>query len=327
MILAGDVGGTKTLLGLFDAGPERPVARDTQSYVTTEYVDLTAVIRAFTARPAVRGTPLTGACFGVAGPVLGDTAELTNVPFRIDGPAIAAAFGIARVTLLNDLESMAYAVPVLDAAERCTLQAGVPARGANMALLAAGTGLGEALLHNNGDRFVPSPTEAGHADWAARTPRDLRVLSFLVDRHGRAEVEDVIAGKGLANLHRVTHASGCAAHIDADSPDAPAALTRAALEGRCADCVEALDIFVEAYGAEAGNLALRTLAAAGVFVGGGIAPKILPALIDGRFMRAFRDKGPMRPLLERVPVHVILNPDAGLLGAAVHARALAQAVE
>ena len=192
-----------------------------------------------------------------------------------------------------------------------------------MALLAAGTGLGQALLHCVGGRFIPSPTEAGHTDWAARSPQDRAVLAFLIERHGRAEVEDVLSGKGLSNLHRVTHARGCTAGIDANDPDAPAALTRAALEHRCEACVTALEIFVDAYGAEAGNVALRCLATGGVFVGGGIAPKILPALSDGRFMRAFLDKGAMRPLLERVPVTIILNADAGLLGAAVRAATLA----
>jgi glucokinase len=146
------------------------------------------------------------------------------------------------------------------------------------------------------------------------------VLSLLRRRYGRAEVEDVVAGKGLPNLHRATHADGaCAAGIDADDPGAPAALTTAALEGHCARCTEALEIFVDAYGALAGNVALFSMATAGLFIGGGIAPKVMPAMIDGRFMRAFLDKGPMRPLVERMPVKIILNADAGLLGAAVHA--------
>jgi glucokinase len=203
------------------------------------------------------------------------------------------------------------------------LQQGEAIRGGNMALVAAGTGLGQALLHNVGGRFVPSPTEAGHADWAARTERDMAVLRHLIERNGRAEVEDVVSGRGLPNLHRVTHSKVCDAGIDPDDPSAPAALTTAALERRCAGCVEALEIFVDAYGAEAGNAALRSVATAGVFIGGGIAPKILPALTDGRFLAAFRDKGAMRGLVEKLPVKIILNAEAGLLGAAVHAADIA----
>ena len=319
MILAGDVGGTKTLLGLFDAQTVRPEPRVVQSYVTTDFTSLTEMIAEFSQKDDVRGVRLGAACFGVAGPVLGDTAELTNVPFVIDAPEIARTFDIGRVSLLNDLQSMAYAVPVLRPDELVTLQAGHALRGGNMALLAAGTGLGEALLHNVKGRFIPSPTEAGHADWAARTDRDREVLRVLAQRYGRVEVEDVISGKGFVNLHRALHTSACAAGVDADAAHAPAAITTAALGGHCRTCAEVLDTFVRAYGAEAGNLALRTLATGGVFVGGGIAPKILPALADGRFMQAFCDKGAMRALVEHVPVHVILNAEAGLLGAAVHA--------
>lgn len=318
MILAGDIGGTKTLLGLFETRTARPRAVHVRSFETTAYAGLTEMIEAFTTDEAA-GRTLAAACFGVAGPILGDTAELTNVPFSIDAVDVARRFAIARVKLLNDLEAMAYAVPVLEGDELHVLQHGDAIRGGNMALIAAGTGLGQALLHNVGGRFVPSPTEAGHADWAPRTERDLIVFRHLVARYGRAEVEHVISGKGLPNVHRATHTGACDAGIDPDDPGAPAALTGAALERRCASCVEALEIFVDAYGAEAGNAALRSVATAGLFIGGGIAPKILPALTDGRFLAAFRDKGAMRPLVEDVPVKIILNPEAGLLGAAVHA--------
>lgn len=319
MILAGDVGGTKTLLGLFEPQATRPAPALTRSYTTTEYASLSEMIGAFMSEARVQPKTMRTAAFGVAGPVLGSRASLTNVPFTIDADDVADRFGVPRVSLLNDLEAMAYAVPVLTGDELRPLQAGTPVAGGNMGLLAAGTGLGAAILHNVNGRFIPSPTEAGHTDWAARTERDVAVLALLVRRYGRAEVEDVVAGRGLPNLHRATHADGCAAGIDPDSPDAPAALTTAALEGRCARCAEALEIFVDAYGAVAGNIALLSMATAGLFIGGGIAPKILPALTDGRFLRAFLDKGAMRGLVERMPVHIILNADAGLLGAAVRA--------
>lgn len=322
MILAGDVGGTKTLLGLFDPQPVRPRPLHVRSFSTTEFSGLSDMIAAFGEDEAVKQARIGGAAFGVAGPVLGAQAELTNVPFTIDALDVGQRFAIGRVKLLNDLEAMAYAVPVLEGDELHVLQAGMAIRGGNMGLIAAGTGLGQAVLHNIDGRFVPSPTEAGHADWAARTDRDIAVLKMLRAQRGRAEVEDVVSGKGLPNLHRATHPAGCAAGIDADEEGAPAAITSAALAKRCAGCIEALEIFVDAYGAEAGNLGLRAMATAGLFIGGGIAPKILPALTDGRFLDAFHDKGAMSPLVDRMPVKVILNAEAGLLGAAVFAAGL-----
>jgi len=319
MILAGDIGGTKTLLGLLDPTTARPHRVHVREFPTAAFKGMTDMVRDFVSDPNVRTTPISAACFGVAGPVLGATARLTNVSFTIDALDVSRTFNIPHVKLLNDLEAMAYAVPVLDGNELHVLQPGEAIRGGNMALIAAGTGLGEALLHSVRGRFIPSPTEAGHADWAPRTERDIKVLRQLIAHHGRAEVEDVVSGSGLPNLHRATHDRGCDAGISPEEAGAPAAITRAALEHRCAACVEALEIFVDAYGAEAGNAALRSVATAGVFIGGGIAAKILPALTDGRFMAAFRDKGAMRPLVEKVPVKIILNPDAGLLGAAVHA--------
>lgn len=320
MILAGDVGGTKTLLGLFDPRPDRPVAVLTRSYVTTEFSSLSEIVAVFAADEQIGRSPITAAAFGVAGPVLGSKASLTNVPFTIDADDVRHRFGVPRVALLNDLEAMAYSVPVLADDELHVLQEGRPVAGGNMGLVAAGTGLGASILHHVNGRFIPSPTETGHTDWAARTERDMAVLRLLLERYGRAEVEDVVAGKGLPNLHRATHPDGaCAAGIDPDEAGAPAALTTAALDGRCARCVEALELFVDAYGALAGNVALFSMSTAGLFIGGGIAPKVMPALTDGRFMRAFLDKGSMRPLVEGMPVKIILNEDAGLLGAAVHA--------
>lgn len=323
MILAGDIGGTKTLLGLFDPQPARPRAIYTREFSTTEFSGLTEMVTVFAAEDTVGSAPIAAACFGVAGPVLGTTAELTNLPFTIDAVVLARAFGIPQVKLLNDLQAMAYAVTALEGDELHVLQQGEALRGGNMALIAAGTGLGQALLHHVEGRFVPSPSEGGHADWAARTERDVALLRMLVERNGRAEVEDVVSGKGFANLHRIAHAGRCEAGIDPDDPGAPAALTTAALERRCRGCVAALEMFVDAYGAEAGNVALRAVATAGLFIGGGIAPKILPALTDGRFMRAFLDKGAMRHLVERMPVKIILNAEAGLLGAAVYASDIA----
>jgi glucokinase len=324
MLLAGDIGGTKTLLGLFDPKTARPRPVQVREFPTTAYAGLVDMVADFARETPGIEAGVTAGCFGVAGPVLGATAELTNVPFTIDAHGVSRRFNIPHVKLLNDLEAMAYSVTALEGDELYVLQHGEAIRGGNIGLIAAGTGLGQALLHNVNGRFIPSPSEGGHADWAARTERDVAVLRLLVSRYGRAEVEHVVSGKGIPNLHRATHATApCDAGIDSDDPGAPAALTRAALELRCARCVEALEIFVDAYGAEAGNVALRSVATSGVFIGGGIAPKILPALTDGRFMRAFIDKGVMRGLVEQIPVKIILNPEAGLLGAAVHGADLA----
>jgi len=322
MILAGDIGGTKTLLGLFDERPARPRPIVVREYTTLEFADLCAMVSLFASQEEGGTITVESACFGVAGPVIGHEADLTNVPWHIDATTVGRQFNIRRVTLLNDLEALAYSVPVLHGDELHALQKGEPLRGGNMALIAAGTGLGQALLHFVDGRFVPSASEAGHADWAARTDREMALLRDLIARYGRAEVEHVVSGRGLLNIHRVTHrAAACSAVERLDSLDAPAAITTAALERRCASCVETLEIFVEAYGAESGNAALRGVSTGGLFVGGGIAPKILPALVDGRFMNAFRAKGPLRDLLANMPVQVILNPRAGLLGAAVFASA------
>jgi len=319
MLLAGDIGGTKTLLGLFDAEPVRPRPIVVRSFSTLDYQDLPSMIAAFLQDDeAPRGT-VERASFGVAGPVLGDSATLTNVPWRVEARAVAAAFGITRVHLLNDLEAMAWSIPVLKEAEVQVLQEGVAVRGGNIALIAAGTGMGQALLHWVENRFVPSASEAGHADFAARTEREITLVRSLTAWYGRADVEHVVSGRGFLNLHRVAHREPCRAGIDLDAPDAPALISAAALERRCPGCVETLDMFVDAYGAEAGNLALRAVSTGGLFVGGGIAPKILPAMTNGTFMRAFLAKPPLEPMVAKMPVKIILNAHAGLLGAAVFA--------
>ena len=319
MILAGDIGGTKTLLGLFTPAVPRPQPILVREFPTLDFPDLVTLISTFAADSGARGHGILSAGFGVAGPVLGETAVLTNAAFTIDAVAVARAFEIERVRLLNDLEAIAYAVPALERDELHVLQAGHAQPLGNKGLIAAGTGLGQAILRTTNGRMEPSPTEAGHADWAARNERDIIVLRALIERFGRAEVEHVISGRGLSNLHRITHSGDCPIVENDEAPDAPSLISQAALERRCPGCVDALEIFVDAYGAEAGNLALRAVATGGVFVGGGIAPKILPALTDGRFLRAFLDKGSFRSLLTQIPISIILNREAGLLGAAIAA--------
>lgn len=321
MLLIGDIGGTKTLLGLFEPGTARPRPLAVRSFGTLDYADLPSMVAEFIRDDAVTPHTIEAACFGVAGPVIDESADLTNVPWRVDARQVARAFSLRQVTLLNDLQAMAYAVPVLHDAEVHVLQEGEALQGGNIALIAAGTGLGEALLHNLDGRFIPSPSEGGHADFPARTEREFALARDLIARYGRADVEHVISGRGLLNLHRATHHAPCTANIDVLDADAPAHISAAALAHRCASCVETLDMFVEAYGAEAGNMALRAVATGGVFIGGGIAPKILPALTTGAFMRAFREKPPLEAMLQAMPVKVILNAEVGLLGAAVFAAA------
>jgi len=320
MFLAGDVGGTKTLLGLFDPGPARPRSVVVRAFRTLDFSDLSAMIEIFIKQEGAKTPTIEAACFGVAGPILGETAELTNVPWRVDASRVAERFAVGRVYLLNDLQAMAYAVPALQSPEVHTLQDGAVLPEGNMALIAAGTGLGIALLHHVNGRFIPSASEGGHADFAARTEREVTLLRRLTTTFGRVDVERVVSGRGLVNIHRALQHEACSAHIDLDSIDAPAAISNAALERMCRCCTETLELFVEAYGAAAGNLALQTVSTSGLFVGGGIAPKILPALTAGAFMRAFCAKSPFEPLLEKMPVKVILNPEAGLLGAALYAK-------
>lgn len=320
MLLAGDVGGTRTRLGLFARAPERPIPIEVREFPTQAYDSLVAIVDDFLSGAARRPGRCEHASIGVAGPVRDQMARLANVPWSIDAAEVAERLDMPEVTLINDLEALAHAIPVLEPDELAVLQEGEALAGGNAAVIAAGTGLGEALLHNVDGRFLPLPSEGGHADFAARTPRELALVAELTRTFGRAQNEHVISGPGLVNIHRFLHAARCpACDVGADLIGAPAAISRAALEGRCPACVETLEMFVSAYGAEAGNLALRGAATAGVYVGGGIAPEILPALESGAFLDAFRSKDPMVDFLAAVPVLVILNRQAGLLGAAVHA--------
>ena len=323
MLLAGDIGGTKTLLGLFERAPRRPRLVVARTYRTNDFSSFDEILEAFTRDV---GTPfvIDAAVAGVAGPVGGGTAQLTHVEWNVSAADIAAQLNTPRVRLLNDLEAMALGTSVLGSEEVVELQRGVAREDGNAAVIAAGTGLGQASLHRVNGRWRPVASEGGHADFAARTDREIELVRMLRRLYGRAAVEHVLSGPGLLNLHRFTHDDrDCPAIRGLDKIDAPAGVTRAALEGRCPACVEALSLFVEAYGAEAGNLALRVVATSGMFVGGGIAPQILPALQDGRFINAFRAKGLMSELAANIPVHVILMPEAALLGAAVFAQELA----
>jgi glucokinase len=322
MILAGDVGGTKTYLGLFEPADRRPVPLATRSYATGAFDSFTAMLDAFE-RDLGRPLRIEAAAVGVAGPVIGSRAHLTNIDWHVAAAEIVSRCGTQRVALVNDLEAMANSVEVLADEETAVLQEGSPRPDGNAAVIAAGTGLGEAYLHRVNGRLRPLPSEGGHADFAPRTDREIEFMRMLREQYGRAEVEQVLSGQGLLNLHRFCHRGGQCELLDGVSAaDAPARVSQAGMGGRCQGCAEALHMFVSAYGAEAGNLALRGVTTSGLYVGGGIAPKILPVLRSGLFMDAFLDKAPMTDLIAKVPVKVILNPEAGLLGAAVCAQQL-----
>jgi glucokinase len=318
MLLAGDVGGTNTRLGIFEPGPARPELVQARTYRTSAFPGLTEMLEAFLSDAGAGAAKVQGAAFGVAGPVVDERVELTNADWLIVGGETAAALGLPHVSLLNDLTAMARAIPVLRADELVTLQAGAADPHGAIGLVAPGTGLGEAFLVRDGDRLIASPSEGGHADFAPRTPRELALLAFLIGRFGRVDYERVISGRGLVNIHGFVHTAACPSLGDG-SGDPAALISAAALEGRCAGCVETLALFVSILGAEAGNVALRTVATGGVYLGGGIPPKIIPALTHRRFLDAFLAKDPLGELVARVPVHVIVHPDPGLLGAAVAA--------
>jgi glucokinase len=314
-ILAGDIGGTKTLLGLFEAAPVRPAVIETQRYETTAEIPIETLVLQFL-RDASVHAPISCAVLGVAGPVRDNRAQLTNQPWVIDGAALERALH-APAVVLNDVEALAYALDALSPDERAPIVEAPAAPGGTQAVIAVGTGLGEAHVVRAGGRAVACPSEAGHADFAPRTEAEDRLVLRLRQSHGRATIENVLSGPGLVNLHHLTHeGQPCTVTAQATEADLPA-ITEAGLEGACQGCAQALQMFVSALASEAGNLALRTLATGGVFVGGGIPPRILKLLRTPEFAQAFRDKPPMRAVLERIPVHLITSADAGLLGAAV----------
>ena len=323
-LLAADVGGTKTVCGLYATGEHRPDPIAVERFGTLDHDSLEALLAAFLERRAA-GATVDAAVLGVAGPVRGGASDLTNVPWRVETAAIGERFAIPAVRLLNDLEAMGHVVSVLADDEVTTLQPGQPAADGNAALIAPGTGLGETLLHRVDRRLLPVAAEPGHTDFAARTPVEIDLLRALTERFGRVSWEHVLSGPGLTHVHSWLHGGEpCpAAGGDAAAGDLPRRITAAALERRCPRCVDALDLFTGALGAEAGNLGLRAMATAGVYIGGGIAPHILPALASPEFLHAFRAKGPMEGLMKSLPVRVIRVANPALLGAAVAARDLA----
>ncbi len=328
MILAGDIGGTKTNLIIVssETGPRHPLAEAT--FPSARYPSLEALVSEFLTQVNLK---VEQASFGVAGPVVGRRATITNLPWVMDEASLAEALSLSSVHLLNDLAATAHAVPSLEPADLHTLNKGEPADGGTIAVVAPGTGLGEAYLTWDGTRYRGYASEGGHTDFAPTNPREVELLGYLLARYEHVSSERVCSGSGLANIYAylkdVGHAgepSWLAEQLAAAEDPTPVIVNVALDEDKpCELCVETLNTFVTILGAEAGNMALKVLATGGVYLGGGIPPRILSVLTKGEFMGAFRRKGRMSGLVSRIPVHVILNPRAALLGAACYGLDLA----
>lgn len=355
MILAGDIGGTKTILALFDWTHERVEPVRERTFASADFKSLEEVIDAFLNQPepsasaSTEGEPTTEAdessapvrdeqpaivtaCFGVAGPIIDNRCRTTNLPWVVDGTALADHLKIKQVRLLNDLEATAYGLLVLRQDEFAVLNAGT--RGQTqpksaMALIAAGTGLGEAILYGDGTRYHPMPSEGGHASFAPTSDLEIDLLRYLRSSYLHVSYERVLSGAGLHAIYEFlrdtkrNEPTWLAERLKVGDP--AAVIAEAGLAGQAEICQQALDLFASIYGAEAGNLALKALALNGLYVGGGIAPKLIPKLQDGTFMRAFSAKGRYKTLLNSIPVRVIMNPKTALLGAASVAGQLRQA--
>jgi len=352
-LLAGDIGGTKTILRLVDAeaaGLSSRIPRLTtlheQIYPSSHFPDLVPMVRQFChAAAAALGSArqVDTACFGIAGPVVNNTSELTNLSWSLSGDRLQRELGIPQVTLINDFAAVGYGILGLAGEDLATLQAVTPDSTAPIAIIGAGTGLGEGFLIPAANGVCRAfSTEGGHADFAPRSALEFQLWTYLREKNNleRVSVERVVSGTGIASIYQFLRdaspdeeSSRMAAVYrtwagetgkEVKTVDLAAEVSKAALANSDFLCEQAMHLFVEAYGAEAGNLALKILPYGGLYVAGGVAPKILPLLQAGGFMKAFLSKGRMRPVMEKIPVHVILNPRVGLIGAAL--RAAQQAV-
>jgi glucokinase len=318
MILAGHIGATNSRLAFFTehGGRLEPVAEAT--YPSRDHANLETIVQTFI---TAHDLPIDAACFGIPGPVRHGRGDTTNLPWDVDGQELAHTLHLRSVGLLNDLEAHAHGIAMLAPEDFVTLNPGVPDASGNAAVIAAGTGLGEAGLYWDGQRHLPFAGEGGHAGFAPGDPLQIELLRFLSRESDHVSWERVLSGPGLFNIYRFLRDTGRGEEPDwlrreMQQQDPSAVISQAALAGTSALCRQALDLFVVLYGAEAGNLALKLMATAGVYVGGGIAPKILHKLTDETFMAAFVAKGRLKPLLQQIPVRIIMNSRAALLGAA-----------
>lgn len=324
-VLAGDIGGTKTLLQIADFTGERYRVLAERRFENHAYRSFSAIVGEFIEQNAAHDL-LSAACLGVAGPItataVGDQVRLTNLPWVVDSYALRSDFHIPKVRLINDFQAIGYGMDLLAATDWVPLQEGIAEKRGVCALIGAGTGLGQGLMTWQNDHYEPVPTEGGHIDFAPTDELQLELLRYLWKQYGRASYERVLSGRGLINIyHFLCQRDACHEPFTHDGSDHAAAIAAAAARGDPL-ATQALEIFVKIYGAQAGNLALSVLATGGVYITGGIAPKILPYIVQGAFMQTFRDKGRMSPLLHRVPVRVVTNPAVGLMGTALAARRL-----
>ena len=324
MILAGDVGGTKAHLALFDFVNGKLTHTRDKQYPAREYSGLEEIVRDF-----LGADQPTSACFGVPGPVREGRLRLTNLPWTLDSREIGAHLGIDYVFLINDLEANGYGIAELEAKHIYTLSEGDASQMGNRALLSAGTGLGQCFLVWHGRHHKPYPSEGGHCDFAPRNEDEIDLLRFLRQKYnGRISFERVVSGQGFMNIYEflrdvrgLEEPAWLAERMEREDPNA--VITELAMAAKSEICEKTTDMFVSAYGAEAGNLALKILSVGGLYVGGGIAPRILEKLKDGTFMKAFTDKGRLSQLLVNTPVRIILESRTALLGAAAYAEARA----
>jgi len=324
MILAGDVGGTKVYLGLFDFVEGKLTHGREQRYPAREYSGLEEIVREFLGADRV-----SAACFGVPGPVREGRLRLTNLPWTLDSRELATHLGIDYVFLINDLEANGYGIAELDSKQIFTLSEGDASQIGNRALLSAGTGLGQCFLVWDGRHYKPYPSEGGHCDFAPRNEDEIDLLRFLRQKYnGRISFERVVSGQGIMNIYEflrdvrgIEEPAWLAERMIKEDPNA--VITELAMAAKSEICEKTTDMFVSAYGAEAGNLALKILSVGGLYVGGGIAPRILEKLKDGTFLKAFTDKGRLSQLLVNIPVRVILESRTALIGAAAYAEARA----
>lgn len=318
MRLAGDIGGTKTVLSIStrDSNGSLTCLQE-QSYSSQQFATFDDILAAFL--PA--DISITSACFGIAGPIVDQRCQTTNLPWFIDGAELKIKLGTSKVKLLNDLEAMALGMLYLPEHDLVELNPNAEIRSGNIAVIAAGTGLGEAILYWDGSKHYPLATEGGHSDLAAQNTRQDQLLAYLRKLFpDHVSCERILSGDGFGHLYDFLIDRNLAPpcpdvpRIDSDI-DRNAVISRLGVAGKDPLCSEAVRLFVELYGAEAGNLALKALATGGVFIGGGISPKILPALQDGQFMRAFKAKGRFYALLDKTSVKLSLNPRTPLIGA------------
>jgi len=315
--LAGDIGGTKTNLGLFVAGEDRPEMLLMESYPSNSAAGLSELVSRFLeAHPR----SISSACFGIAGPVIDGVCKATNLPWETSEAEIKQKFDWEKVRLINDLTATAHAVPLLQEHELHTLNA-MRAEPGNIGVIAPGTGLGISLLMLVGGKREPSASEGGHADFAPKNEDEVDLWRYLRYIHGHVSVERLVSGPGIFAIYswlkqrdRYSEPAWFVEKMKLNDP--PAVISEAALVEKLEPCIKTLELFVSILGAVAGNLALTGMTGGGIYIGGGIVPRILPIVKKTDFMKAFTDKGRFRELLSKIPVHVILNDHAALLGAA-----------